>query len=211
MVSQHNATLATVSGSSLTYTDNTVLPLTTYTYTVDAFDFAGNHSAPSSPASVTTPALPTNLTIPVGADTYVNSGSPISNFGSATVWRVDGSPDLHAYLRFTVQGLNGNPVQHAYLHIYANSSSSAGINVLTVADNTWGEETVTYNTTPPLGTLLGASGSLPDATWITIDVTSYITGDGTYSFGIMTPGSTNISFASKESGKNADYLVITFS
>jgi chitodextrinase len=204
-----SALLATVSGSSLTYSDNTVLPSTTYTYTVDAFDFAGNHSVQSSPASVTTPALPTNLTITLSADTYVSASSPTTNYGSATTWRVDGSPDLHAYLRFTVQGLNGNPVQHAYLHIYANSSASAGIDAFTVTDNTWGEKTVTYNNAPPLATLLGASGSLPAATWVTIDVTAYITGDGTYSFGIMTPGSTNISFASKESGVNAAYLVIT--
>jgi hypothetical protein len=123
---------------------------------------------------------------------------------------VDGSPDFHAYLRFIVQGLNGNPIQHAYLHVYANTSSTAGINTLTVADNTWGEKTVTYNTAPPLGTLLGSSGAYASGTWITIDVTSYITGEGTYSFAVTTSGSTTLSFASKESGVNAAYLVITF-
>ncbi len=49
-----------VNGSTLTYTDPTVQPSTTYSYTVDAFDAAGNHSAQSSAASVTTPA-PANL------------------------------------------------------------------------------------------------------------------------------------------------------
>jgi chitodextrinase len=48
--------VATVSGSTLTYSDTTVAPSTTYSYTVDAFDAAGNHSAQSSPAPVTTPA-----------------------------------------------------------------------------------------------------------------------------------------------------------
>ena len=203
-----SASIATVSGSTLSYSDLTVSPSTTYNYTVDAFDAAGNHSSPSAPASVTTPAMPSSLTFNVGADTYVNSGSPTSNYGSATAWRADGSPDLHAYLRFTVQGLGGSPVQHAYLHMFANTSSSAGINVLTVADNTWGENTVTYNNAPALGSLLGASGSYPAGTWVTIDVTAFVTGEGTYSFGITTLGSTSLSFAAKESGANAAYLVV---
>ena len=203
-----SAILNTVTGSTLTYTDNTALPSTTYSYSVDAFDAAGNHSTPSSLTSVTTPAMPTSLTFNVAADTYVNAGSPTSNYGSATVWRVDGSPDLHAYLRFTVQGLGGSQIQHAYLHVFANTSSSIGINALTVADNTWGETTTNYNNAPPLGVLLGSSGAYPSGSWITFDVTSFITGEGTYSFGINTLGSTTLSFASKESGANAAYLVI---
>ncbi len=207
---RNNAVMTTVSGSTLTYSDNTVQPSTTYSYTVDAFDAAGNHSAQSAAVSVTTPGVPTNLTFAVGADTYVNSGSPSSNYGSATVWRVDGSPDLHAYLKFTVQGTGGTPIKHAYLHVFANSSSSAGINAFTVADNSWGELTVTYNTAPPLGTLLGSSGSFPAGSWITIDVTSFVIGEGTYSFGINTLSATQISFAAKESGVNVAYLVVTF-
>jgi chitodextrinase len=205
---RNGAVLTTVSGTTLTYSDATASPSTAYSYTVDAFDAAGNHSAQSSPASVTTPALPTSLTFAVGADTYVNAGSPTSNYGSSTVWRVDGSPILHGYLRFTVQGLNGKTIQHAYLHVYANSSSSAGIDALTVADNTWGETTINYNNAPAFGGLLGASGAFGTGAWITIDVTSYVTGEGTFSFGIMTPGATQISLAAKESGVNAAYLVV---
>ncbi len=202
--------LATVSGSTLSYNDTSVAASTTYNYTVDAFDAAGNHSAQSSPASATTPALPTSLTFNVGADTYVNSGSPTTNYGSATTWRVDGSPDVHAFLRFTVQGTNGTPITHAYLKVFANTSSTAGINALVVSDNSWDENTVTYNTAPPLGSLIGSAGAFAGGTWVTIDVTSYITGDGTYSFGITTPGSTAVSFASKESGSNAAQLILTF-
>jgi chitodextrinase len=205
---RNGAVLTTVSGSTLTYSDATASPTTTYSYTVDAFDAAGNHSAQSAPASVTTPALPSSLTFSVGADTYVNSGSPTSNYGTSTVWRVDGSPILNGYLRFTVQGLNGHTVQHAYLHVYANSSASAGIDALKVADNTWGETTINYNNAPAFGALLGASGAFGAGSWITIDVTSYVTGEGTYSFGIMTPGATQISLAAKESGVNAAYLVV---
>ncbi|PWB55048.1 MAG: hypothetical protein C3F13_04830 [Anaerolineales bacterium] len=200
--------LATVSDSSLSFPDTTVAASTTYSYTIDAYDAAGNHSAQSSPVNVTTPAMPTSLTINVGSDTYVNSSYPTTNYGTATTWRLDGSPDVHAYLRFTVQGTGGLSVQHAYLNVYANTSSTAGISALAVSDNTWAENTVTYNTAPALGAAIGTAGAFASGSWITIDVTSYITGDGTYSFGITTPGSTAVSFASKESGVNAAQLII---
>jgi chitodextrinase len=207
-VYRDNTLLTTVPGTSLSYSDDTVSPSTTYNYSIDAFDAAGNHSAASSSVSATTPAIPSSLSFSVGADTYVNSGSPTSNYGSATVWRVDGSPDLHAYLRFTVQGLAGYPVKNAYLMVYANTSSSIGIDALSVADNTWDENTVTYDTAPALGNLLGSSNTLTSGSWVTIDVTPYITGEGTYSFGITTPGSSTLSFAAKESGTNAALLVV---
>jgi len=52
---RNGSALGTVSGSTLTYNDNSVASLTTYSYTVDAFDAAGNHSAQSTAATVTTP------------------------------------------------------------------------------------------------------------------------------------------------------------
>src|SRR5207244_12778929 len=48
--------LATVGGSSLTYSDTTASATTSYGYTVDSYDAAGNHSAQSAAAAVTTPA-----------------------------------------------------------------------------------------------------------------------------------------------------------
>jgi Fibronectin type III domain len=58
-----NGTARTTTGASATtYTDQSVAPSTTYSYTVDAFDAAGNHSAQSSPLAVTTPAAPTTFT-----------------------------------------------------------------------------------------------------------------------------------------------------
>jgi chitodextrinase len=73
-VYRNGTTLATVAGSVLSYTDATVSPATIYSYTVDAFDAAGNHSAQSQPASVTTPAqtdttppsTPTGLNVTAG-------------------------------------------------------------------------------------------------------------------------------------------------
>jgi phosphatidylinositol-3-phosphatase len=54
---RNGAKVGAVGGSTTTFTDTSAAPSTTYGYTVDAFDAAGNHSAQSSPpASVTTPS-----------------------------------------------------------------------------------------------------------------------------------------------------------
>ena len=78
-VYRNGSQLATVSGSTLTYTDTTVAAATSYSYTVDAFDAAGNHSAQSAPATVTTPAgdttpptTPTGLVANAPSPTQVN-------------------------------------------------------------------------------------------------------------------------------------------
>jgi hypothetical protein len=44
--------------------------------------------------------------------------------------------------------------------------------------------------------------------WISLDVTGYITGNGTYNLALTTPGSTAVSLASRESGANAPQLII---
>src|SRR5215217_8062648 len=62
-VYRDNVVLTTVGSTTTTYQDTTVAPITTYSYTVDAFDAAGNHSAQTTPKSATTPPdteLPTD-------------------------------------------------------------------------------------------------------------------------------------------------------
>ena len=75
-VYRNGALLATVSGSTLAYADRTAAGSTIYSYTVDAFDAAGNHSAPSAAASVTTPDW-TPPTVPAGLAATVVSGGEI--------------------------------------------------------------------------------------------------------------------------------------
>jgi hypothetical protein len=41
-----------------------------------------------------------------------------------------------------------------------------------------------------------------------MDVTAYITGNGTYNLALTTPGSTAVSLASRQSGANAPQLVV---
>ena len=70
--------LNTVDGSTTTFSDTTVSPGTTYSYTVDAFDAAGNHSDASSPATVTPsadnqpPSVPANVAAQISTSLRVN-------------------------------------------------------------------------------------------------------------------------------------------
>lgn len=50
--------IGSVANPGTSYTDSTTSPSTSYSYTVSAYDSAGNNSGQSAPASVTTPAPP---------------------------------------------------------------------------------------------------------------------------------------------------------
>ena len=50
--------ISSVPGAALVYVDNTVVPGATYTYSVAAYDAAGNVSSPSASLQVTTPTAP---------------------------------------------------------------------------------------------------------------------------------------------------------
>lgn len=165
--------------------------------------------ATKTPTKTATPTLTANQTtfLPV-ADTYVNASSPTSIYGKATALRMDASPNVHTYLRFNVMGLGGKTISRARLMIYTNTSTAKGIRALAVADNTWSESTTNYNNAPALGGQLALSPAAAAATWITLDVTPYITSEGSFNFGIVTDSTTAISLASREAGANAPKLIL---
>lgn len=131
------------------------------------------------------------------------------NYGASTTLRADSSPLVNSYLRFSVSGLAGAQVTKALLKVYANTATSQGLLVKAVAVDTWDEAALTYDNAPALGTVLAASAAVTAGTWVTFDVTPYITGSGIYSLGLATSGSTAVSLASREAGGNAPQLILT--
>ena len=143
------------------------------------------------------------------ADSYVDASTPGSNFGTLTQVRLDGSPTVRTFLRFTVTGVTGT-VNSAVLRVYANSAQTTGYDLYSVANSTWGETAITDANAPPFGaTKLGSSGKITAGTWTSIDATSAITGNGTYSFGLSTANSTAVSLSSRE-GANPPQLTVTW-
>jgi hypothetical protein len=141
------------------------------------------------------------------ADAYVDAGNPANNYGALTTLRVDGSPLIRSYLRFNVQGMSGT-ITRATLRVFANSASSQGCSAHSVSNNTWTESTINFSNAPSVGGALGSSGSSGAGVWISMDVTAYITGNGTYNLALTTPGSTAVSLASREAGANAPQLIV---
>jgi hypothetical protein len=164
-------------------------------------------ATPSQTPTPTTAQTSNSVTFTPIADAYVNSGSPTTLYGSATTLRADASPDVHSYLRFNVQGLSG-AVSRATLWVFANSAANLGHEIHSVNDNTWTEAAINYNNAPAVGGLIGSFGTVTAGTWTTVDVTSFITGNGVFNLGLTTPGSTAISFGSREAGANAPQLII---
>lgn len=137
----------------------------------------------------------------------MDASAPTTNHGTATALRVDGSPVDRSYVRFNVSGLTGSATS-ATLQIWATSAQSTGYDAFSVADNTWGETTITDSNAPPFGAKLGSSGAVAASTWTSVNVTSAVTGNGLVSFGLSTTNSTALALSSRE-GVNPPQLVIS--
>jgi hypothetical protein len=180
------------------YTDTTADSGSTYAYSVRAYDPAGNPSAPSETISVTTPG-PVTLTFGAAADALVRSDQPDSNFGTLARVTVDGSPVEQALLKFTVSGIGTGTVAGAKLRLYNVNSSSMGGTFYRVADSSWLESTVTWNTAPAAdATPIASLGAVATGTWYEVDVTPLITGDGTYSIRMSSTSGDGADYTSKE-------------
>lgn len=196
----------TVDQDTLTYSDILLVPATSYSYRVDAFDGSGNHSARSDPDSAATQSTAAYTFRPV-ADAYVAGDAAATNYGTAATLKADASPFYRSYLRFHLEGLSGTVTQ-ATLRLYTTSSSSTGYQVRGVIGQDWEEGAVTYNSAPAVGSILNTSGSISSGTWTTLDVTPYITGNGTYDLALTTTSTSVLNFSSRDAGSNPPELVI---
>jgi hypothetical protein len=156
-------------------------------------------------ASVSTASAATTTVLPT-ADAHVQADFPTTNYGTSTTLRIDNSPVANGYLKFAVSGLT-DPVTKATLRLFARTTATTAVTVSSVADTPWTETGITYDTAPAIGAQIGTTGALTAGTWATVDLTSAVKGDGTYSFALKTTSSTSRSFDSKE-GANKPELII---
>jgi acid phosphatase type 7 len=188
------------------FSDTTALPQTSYTYAVSAFDAAGNTSALSAPATVTTPA-DTTLTFTPVADAYVESDLPGSTFGAATTLRVDANPVQDSLLKFTVSGVGSRQVTSATLRLFCVDSSNIGGAFRRVLDTSWTENGVTWANAPTgEATAFGSLRSVSSGSWYGVTV-PFVTGDGTYSVRVSSTASNGAFYSSKE-GANPPQLIV---
>jgi hypothetical protein len=161
------------------------------------------------PAATATPSPGgATLTFNPAADAYVSQSHVKRNYGFSSQLRVDGLPVVNSFLRFNVQGA-GTGVSKAVLRVYANSNLSSGYLVHTVANNSWSEGSITFENAPAIGGTLASTGAITAFTWVSTDVTAFVTGNGTFSFAITDPSATALNMASRESANAPRLIVVT--
>ena len=112
---RNGSKLGTVSGSTLTYVDTAVTDLTSYTYTVDAFDAATNHSAQSSSVAVTTPDT-SGTYHPLSPSRVLDTRSPVRTLG----------PGGSVNLNLTTTGGIPSGATAVVLNVTATDTTSGG-------------------------------------------------------------------------------------
>jgi uncharacterized repeat protein (TIGR03803 family) len=117
------------------------------------------------------------------ADAYVRAGASAStNFGAVTTLLVkkgvSADNTSRSYLTFDVGELDA--FSHATLRVFGRVANAATpavvVTIYAVNDTAWAERTVTWNTRPDLGALLGTRsvvGTAPPQ-WLEVDVTAFV-------------------------------------
>jgi hypothetical protein len=113
---------------------------------------------------------------------------------------------MWSLLRFNVAGLPGS-VTSATLRVFTSNDSTPGLITSAVADNSWVETAVTHNTTPAIGSQLNGSGSISAGTWVEIDVTGHISGNGLFSLALTSTDDSRISLNSRETNNPPELMV----
>ena len=147
-------------------------------------------------------------------DAYVNANQPTANFGTATTLRMkQSSPIVNSYLKFVVSGI-AVPIQSAKIRMTVTVASSSGGSVYSVSNNylgtstPWIETGLNYNNAPAIsGTPWDTEGSVTVGQVVELDVTSAVTGNGTFSFGLKNSSTTTVQYSSEE-GATKPQLVI---
>ena len=125
--------------------------------------------------------------------------------------RIDGgtNPAVESLLRFTVNGVPAGSVRSAKLRIHAYSGTVDGPAVYTT-EPAWSETAVNWNNRPPrTSATTDDKGAITTNSWVEYDVTQFVSGNGTYSFGLARTSSDGVDIYSREAATLRPELVVT--
>ena len=179
--------------TATTYLDTSLTGNTSYTYTVTAFDAAGNVSAQSAPASATTPAV-SDTTAPTTSITSPAAGATIS--GSSTVVTATASDNVgvikvqlyvdnvlsgtltaapYSFILNTNTLSNGSHTLQTNAYDAANNVGSSAIVNIIVNNGTIGQYTLFAATSTPKVADAGADPSVELGVKFTCDIAGRVT------------------------------------
>ncbi len=149
------------------------------------------------------------VTFTATADGYVDSKSPKKNYGTNTSLYAQGTPIRRSYLRFNVTGIS-NQVQSAIVRFVASATGRSGGVLHKISNNSWTEAGLTYKNSPAVnGAELSRVGNVVKLQVYEFNVTSAITGPGTYNFALVSEDSIATKYAARESS-TPPQLIITY-
>jgi len=182
----------------------------TYTVTLTVANTAGSDTQTLTGYITVQPGQPSRTFTPA-ADAYVKESEPTSNFRSTTNLRVKEATGARyrPYLKFTVSDVTGS-VQSAKLRLYVTDTGPDGGTLRSVADNSWTEGGLTWNNAPPFASAsLASVGPVTTGTWVELDVTAHVTGNGTYSFALVDGSSDTAMYSSRDGANPPELVVVT--
>jgi hypothetical protein len=192
-----------------------VLKLTLHKGSYDwAFQPIAGSSFRDSGTTATHGAPPsrTTRTFAITDDTYADQGHPGTNYGSATLLRIDndagGGVDRQAYVKATVSGLSGR-VDRAALRFWVADPTTDGPRVYPTSTS-WSGGSLTWSNRPAAtGPAASDAGAIPSGAWVDLDVTAIVRTNGTYGF-LLAPTSANgLDLESRQSAHRPQLIVQT--
>ena len=149
--------IKTVTGGATSWTDTTVVPNTTYTYTVDAFDAVPNTSAQSQPsAPVTTPSPAPDTTapdVPTGVNAVANGPTSVTVSWAASFDAV-GTVGYDVYRDGSstpIQTVTGGATSWTDTTVQPNTAYSYTVDAFDAVPNTSNQSAAAQVTTPQSG------------------------------------------------------------
>ena len=162
----------------------------------------------STTRAITVNEAPTEFTVALDADTYVNASVPTNNYATAPIMKLKFEPpaEYRSLIRFTLNGLSGSPTS-VRLRLYVEDASARGGDWYLVS-NDWTESTVIWGNKPAIsGSPVASVGAVTVGTWVEVNLTTAITGNGTYSFEATTTSTNTAAFATSQ-GTNPPQVVV---
>jgi hypothetical protein len=170
-------------------------------------------TATPTPTSTATGGSGNTLTFTTVADARVVQASPTTNYGTGTNLQADGDAGAAqtSFIRFNATGITG-AIQNVKLRVFCTTNGTANGPAVYLANSAWTESGaggINWNNQPAL--LSGAfdnKGALAANAWVEYNVTSLVTGNGTYTFALVADSNDGIVFSSRE-GATPPQLVVT--
>ena len=131
------------------------------------------------------------------ADTYVQSDTPSTNYGTKTTLYSVGSPAKITYFKFDLSNTAGRNIVSATLYTKVQNDSTDLQTVSNVEDNSWVETAMNFSNKPALGSIIG--------TFTAGAINSFNASDITTSVKSHTGGLMTVAFSSAKTNNMAVY------